>query len=192
MVLKQGWICYREKKTRGSLNLRVGNSKLVVSSPLLPCASPFVVSMCFPCSSVEMKNNSRCSVKLCGRKSLRQVHNSGIIPSQALYLPWESSQAGHCHLWQQRPQMSLKGPPCSGPVNNTVTLELTTMNCGCLFNPRARWAQSLVFFCILRIYSVPGRETVLSVTIPQPPSTQHGHVSVPYLGWIVSLFKLYF
>lgn len=97
------------------------------SSP--PLAPPFVVSMCFPCSSVEMKNNSRCSVKLCGRKSFRQVDNSDIIPSQALYLPWESSQAGHCHLWQQRPQMSLKGSPCSGPMNNTVTLELTTMNC---------------------------------------------------------------
>lgn len=87
-VPKQGWICYTEKKKQGNLNLRDENSNLLVSSsPLLPFAPPFVVSMCFPCSSVEMKNNSSCSVKLCGRNSFRQVVNSDIMPTQGLHLP---------------------------------------------------------------------------------------------------------
>lgn len=121
------------------------NSKLLVSSsPILLFAPPFV-SMCFPCSSVEMKNSSRFSGKWWGRKSCRQVVNSDIIPTRGLHLPWESSQAGHCHWWHQRTEMFLKWSPCSGPMNNTITLELTTVSCSGLLILRLLESRALHF-----------------------------------------------
>lgn len=74
-----------EKNKYEHLNLRDENSELLVSSSLSPLS--FVVSMYFPCSSGKVKNNSKCSVKICGRKSFRQVVNSDIIPMLGQHLP---------------------------------------------------------------------------------------------------------
>lgn len=127
------------------MDLRDENSKLLISSsPPLPFPLPFAVSMCFPLSSVEIKNNSKCSMKLCEKKTFRQVVKSDIILTPGGHLPRGSTQASHGHFCQWHTQMTLKWSPCSGPMN-IITLELTTMNCNCLVNIQASWEQNLAF-----------------------------------------------